>query len=225
MNLHIYQRQVADVQDALRRLCSTVTALQTTNPTRYAANLQELSLDAAYQAEALACKMRHIIFQSEIKHRHEYLCHACDRTQVTVKAAPDRLTVVLPNLIPNRKRSASREYLTGLVYAAMSEASRQYPLPQFQECVLCIVHCFDVSWKSRPMPDYDNIELKTVQDILALFTMVDDSMRYCDRYESIRPDHKSHTEFHIIPKEEFGAWLEEQNRTKSRVENEVQKPL
>lgn len=223
MTPHEYGQRLNDVQGAINRLSSTVTALRTTNPERYAGNLEALSLDAAYQAEALACQMRHIIFHGNHISRQEYLLHASECAGVRLKISPDVLSISLPALIPNRKRSAAREYMTGIVYAVMANAARQYQIPQFEYCTLCVVHCLDASWGNRPYPDYDNLELKAVQDILALYTMVDDSMRYCDRFETMMPADYSHTEFHVIRQECFSDWYKAfqtgRIQAKKRVEN------
>ena len=91
------------------------------------------------------------------------------------------------------------------------------PLPQFERCVLCVVHCIQPNSGRRAVPDYDNIELKAVQDLLALFLMVDDSMRYCDRYETACAGDLAQTEFHILRPDAFPAWLVQQNSRKREV--------
>ena len=129
----------------------------------------------------------------------------------------DSALLTLPPLLPDRRAAKSREYLSGLVYAALAEASFADTLPQFDRCVLCVVHCLAPRSGGRAVPDYDNIELKTVQDLLALYLLVDDSMRYCDRYETACADLQAHTEFHILRPEVFPAWLAQQNTREREV--------
>lgn len=218
-----YWQRLNEVQEAINRLSSTMVALRTTNPERYAGNLEALSLDAAYQAEALACQMRHIIFRSNSIPRQEYLVNASAHADIRLNVSEDIVSVNLPMLIPNRKKSASREYISGMVYAVLANAQRQFTLPHFEKATLCIVHCFENAREQHPIPDYDNLELKTVQDVLALYTMVDDSMRYCNRFETMREDIHSHTEFHVVRQERFSEWYEayqnSKNQAKTRVEN------
>ena len=210
-----YDRQLSEVQNAHRQLGSTLIAMQQARMDSQAGNLEGLSLDGAHQAEALACKMRHLIYQSGQRSRQAYLAGALPSTEVRFTFTRDSALLVLPPLLPDRRTAKSREYLSGLVYAALAEASFADTLPQFDRCVLCIVHCLLPG--RRTIPDYDNIELKTVQDLLALFLMVDDSMRYCDRYETACAAPHAHTEFHILRPETFPAWLTQQNTRERNV--------
>lgn len=206
-----YDRQLNEVQNAHRQLGSTLVAMQRARADCQTGTLEDLSLDGAHQAEALACKMRHLIYRSGQVSRQEYLAGALPSTEVRFQFTRDSALLVLPPLLPDRRTSKSREYLSGLVYAALAEASFADTLPQFDRCVLCIVHCLEPRSGGRTVPDYDNIELKPVQDLLALFLLVDDSMRYCDRYETACSDPQAHTEFHIMRPEAFPAWLAQQN--------------
>ena len=173
-----YDRQLSEVQNAHRQLGSTLIAMQRARVDGQTGNLEGLSLDGAHQAEALACKMRHLIYRSGQVSRREYLAGALPSTEVRFSFTRDSALLILPPLLPDRRSAKSREYLSGLVYAALAEASFVDTLPQFDRCVLCIVHCLAPRSGGRAAPDYDNIELKTVQDLLALYLLVDDSTRH-----------------------------------------------
>ena len=214
MNRVQYNRQINDLQGDLKRIDRTLSALQTTNPDRYSENMEALSLDAAYQMEALTCRMRHIIYRNTEVSKPEYLSGAVAATGLALQYSDRTVSVILPELIPNRKRIAGHEFIAGPLFQALAEASQRNALPKFTTCTLCIVHCFALGWRERVAPDYDNLELKAVQDLLAAFCLVDDSMKYCNRYETTRTDTFSHTEFHIIRQEDFLTWLEQENSLK-----------
>lgn len=180
-----YDRQLTVVQNAHRQLGNTLIAMQHAQSDGQAGNLESLSLDGAHQAEDLACKMRHLIYQRGELSRRQYLTGALPSTEVRFTFNRDNALLVLPPLLPDRRTAKSREYLSGLVYAALAEAAFADPLPQFERCVLGIVHCMVPMPGCRSVPDYDNIELKTVQDLLALYLMVDDSMRYGDAHRGV----------------------------------------
>ena len=173
-----YDRQLSEIQNAHRQLDSTLIAMQRARMDGQTGNLEGLSLDGAHQAEALACKMRHLIYRGGQLSRQEYLAGALPSTEVRFSFTRDSALLILPPLLPDRRSAKSREYLSGLVYAALAEASFADTLPQFDRCVLCIVHCLAPRSGGRAAPDYDNIELKTVQDLLALYLLVDDSTRH-----------------------------------------------
>lgn len=222
-----YNRRLNDVQETLHRLGNTLNALQTTNPALYPGNLESLSMEAAYQAEALACRMRHILYRMSNVTRQQYLEGAMIPAGMEVRRTSCSVSLIFPALMPNRKRSASREYPSGLTYAALNRENRQEPLPKFDRCLLLVVHCFEPGWEESACPDYDNIELKAVQDLLALFLMVDDSMKYCDRLETTRTDSVRHTEFHVIRRGALLQWLNAEKAAGNRYpifeENPIEK--
>lgn len=219
MNRAQYNHLLGELQGDLRRIELTLSALQTTNPERYPKNMEALSLNAAYQMEALTCRMRHIIYQNTEISKPQYLEHATEHAGIKLQYSDDAVAVILPELVPNRKRIAGHEYLAAPVFQALVKASNSGELPRFTTCTLCIVHCFTAGWRERITPDYDNLELKAIQDILATFCLVDDSMKYCNRYETTRTDSFSHTEFHVIRQENFTAWM-----THESPKNAVEKP-
>ena len=176
-----YDRQLTTVQNAHRQLGNTLIAMQHARADGQAGNLEGLSLDGAHQAEDLACKMRHLIYQRGEISRQQYLAGALPSTEVRFTFTRDSALLVLPPLMPDRRNAKSREYLSGLVYAALAEAAFADPLPQFDRCVLGIVHCLVPTPGCRTAPDYDNIELKTVQDLLARNVVEEDRRSLCDR--------------------------------------------
>ena len=91
-----YERQLNAVQNAHRQLGSTLIAMQHARADRQSGNLEGLSLDGAHQAEALACKMRHlkrrnvppgIPDQRSAQHSGEFLIHSGQRI-IDSPAAP-----------------------------------------------------------------------------------------------------------------------------------------
>lgn len=215
MNRVQYNHQINDLQGDLKQVECTLSALQTTNPDRYSENMEALSLDAAYQMEALTCRMRHIIYRNTEISKPEYLSGAIAATGLVLQYSDRTVSVILPELIPNRKRIAGHEFIAGPLFQALAEAAQRNALPKFTTCTLCIVHSFAPGWRDRITPDYDNLELKAIQDLLAAFCLVDDSMKYCNRYETTRTDTFSHTEFHIIRQEDFFSLLEQENGSKA----------
>ena len=210
MSAKEYNRRLTEARAAVARLENTLQALQTANPERYAANRQQLSIQAAYQSEELTCHLRHLVYRLPETDRQRYLEGAMPAAGVELHRTDNAVSLIFPLLLPNRKRQEGREYLAGLTYAALTQAARQKPLPRFDHCLMVVVHCFAPGWQENVTPDYDNIELKTVQDLLALFMLPDDSMKYCDRLETARTDETPHTEFHLVRSGTLEQWLKEE---------------
>lgn len=200
MNRMQLTRALHDARSATERLDQTLAAAETTDPARQSDTLHTLTTDAALQAERLTCRLRHLVYRSGAMPQQGYLRQAAAEVGVKVEVGEGRVTVIFPELLPNRKRSEHREYLAALVAQALLDANERHPLPRFEQCTLCVVHYFAPKhWMEGVLPDYDNIELKAVQDVLASLTMVDDSMRYCDRFETVGIAEQSHTEFLLLP--------------------------
>ena len=95
-----YDRQLSEVQNAHRQLGNTLIAMQRARMDGQSGNLEGLSLDGAHQAEALACKMRHLIYRSGQVSRREYLAGALPSTEVRFSFTRDSALLILPPLYP-----------------------------------------------------------------------------------------------------------------------------
>ena len=117
------------------------------------------------------------------------------------------LHLTLPALLP--KKNSGRG---DLVYAGVAAAMRKWcsgrePL-RFTDCVLVFRHVYDRMRPMRRMRDHDNIECKSVTDVLALYAMPDDGPAVCSRYECSVAGDADRTEVYLIPRATFPAWLE-----------------
>lgn len=60
--------------------------------------------------------------------------------------------------------------------------------------------------------DYDNLEFKSILDVIALYCMKDDTGALCDLYHTTRFSYASCTMISVMPKKSFPAWLSTQMR-------------
>ena len=136
-----YDRQLSEIQNAHRQLGSTLIAMQRARMDGQTGNLEGLSLNGAHQAEALACKMRHLIYRSGQLSRREYLAGALPSTEVRFSFTRDSALLVLPPLLPDRRSAKSREYLSGLSMPRWRRPPLPTPCPNLTAvfCALCIV--------------------------------------------------------------------------------------
>ena len=119
------------------------------------------------------------------------------------------LHLTLPALLP--KKNSGRG---NLVYAGVAAAMRKWcsgrkPL-RFTDCVLVFCHVYDRMRPMRRMRDHDNIECKSVTDVLALYAMPDDGPAICSRYECSVAGDADRTDVYLVPSASFSAWLEQE---------------
>ena len=119
------------------------------------------------------------------------------------------LHLTLPALLP--KKNSGRG---DLVYAGVAAAMRKWcsgrKTLRFTDCVLVFRHVYDRMRPLRRMRDHDNIECKSVTDVLALYAMPDDGPADCSRYECSVAGDADRTDVYLVPSASFPAWLEQE---------------
>ena len=97
------------------------------------------------------------------------------------------------------------------LHAALKQYAEQQNLPHFRECTVCIEHVYDHCLPIKAVRDYDNLEMKEVLDIIALYCMTDDAGALCDQFQTTRFADSSCTIISVMQKEKFSAWLDMKN--------------
>ena len=126
---------------------------------------------------------------------------------VEVCYAEGVLEITLPCLIPKRKSRQGAEYLLDPFTAALSQFSRDHPMPRFRHCVVCFSHVYCRELPTRRVRDYDNLELKQLPEVAASFLMVDDSGLLCDAYNTTELGETDCTRISIMGSGQFPDWL------------------
>ena len=212
---HISQYNNGLLED-ISKLSNTLCAMNRTDIERYPENYGLLSTDAALHSELIACKMRHLIYESTNMKKAEYLTSAGVVQGIRVSEEDGVLNIFLPCLVPKRKGRKSSEFLSDPLYFTMNQYADSHTLPKFGHCVVCFSHIYS---KERPLSrvrDYDNLELKQMLDVIAAFLMEDDSGLLCDAYNTTEIGDRDCTCISVMGKERFPEWIKErENRLKS----------
>ena len=101
---------------------------------------------------------------------------------IKVSAADDYVFVRVPALLPKKKATEGFKFLVVPLQAAFEEYRHQHTLPHFSECVICIEHIYDRCLPITAVRDYDNLEFKSILDVITLYCMKDDTGALCDLY-------------------------------------------
>ncbi len=208
MNRSVISQRISSILDDIQRLTNALYAMNTTDIQRYPDNYEVLSTDAALRAENITCRLRRLVYASTAIKKSEYLTSAAVMQGIEVCYEDGVFEVALPCLLPKRKQWQGAEYLLEPLGTALSQYAKSHPLPRFQHCVIAFSHIYDQDLPERRIRDYDNLELKQIQDVIAAFVLTDDTGALCDVYHTTELGSADSTRISIMARELFPAWLE-----------------
>ena len=212
MNRAELSKRITAILTEITRMTNTLYAMNMSDVQRYPENYALLARDAACRSEAIACRMRHLLYESSDVKKRDYLLSAADTQGVKVGYHDEMLEVTLPALMPKRKRSQYPEFLLDPFTAALSQYSEEHTLPQFEHCVICFCQIFDRTQSERRIRDYDNVEYKQLLDVAAAFVMIDDSGQLCELHYRTELGSEDCTKLFIMSEEHFPRWYMERQR-------------
>lgn len=216
MNRQIITRRIGDVRSNLHRLSNHLLAMDSLDIQRYPDNYEAMSVESALLAEKITCQLRNLIYSSTSIPKQEYLVRASQMHDIGISYEDGILKLNMPRLLPKKKARHSSVFLVDPLNAALEHYGKEYPLPHFRECVVCISHIFDHELPDWCLLDYDNLQQKQILDAIALHVMADDSGLLCDAFNTTELGEQDGTEISIMEKERFPKWLyDRQERLKS----------
>ena len=115
-------------------------------------------------------------------------------------------SVRIPLLLP-KKEHGSSDYIRQILYPAMQRFFRGRIHHKLDEATIVFRHVYSEDRPERRARDHDNIETNTVSDIVAMFTLVDDSPKHCSNLYISALGNEERTEIYIVPKDELCDFL------------------
>lgn len=209
MDRPIISQRISSILGDIQRLNSALYAMNTTDIQRYPDNYETLSIDAALRAEAIACRLRHLIYASTNTKKSEYLVSAATMQGIEIQQRGGVFEITLPCLIPKRKQNRSTEYLIDPLTKALEQYVKTHTVQRFRNCVVCFSHVYCRELPNRRVRDYDNLEVKEYLDAVAAWLLIDDGGRLCDVYHTTELGEADCTRMFIMGRAQFQIWLEE----------------
>jgi len=203
----VISRKIGQLTSDIEKLKSTLAAIENTDIQKYPENYSMLTTDAALRSELIACRMRHLIYQSTDIKKATYLTSAGVVQGIRIKENKGVLEITLPCLLPKRKKRQSTEFLIDPLYFTLSQYSDSHPLKRFKHCVVCFSHIYSEDFPKRNIRDYDNLELKQLLDVIATFIMEDDTGLLVDAYNTTEIGTADCTRISVMEKDRFSEWL------------------
>jgi len=118
--------------------------------------------------------------------------------------------VRIPSLLPKKNRGGP-DFYTEPMYYAMRVFWRNKNPVRYPYNVTVFRHVYSHARPERHYRDHDNIELNRVLDIVSVYVMVDDSPMRCRHYYCSAPGSAERTEIYVIPRNDFGRWLAQED--------------
>lgn len=126
---------------------------------------------------------------------------------VEVGLTPDEwFCVRMPMILP-RKERGDPDYIRSMLFSALYNFFQQNQPFYFGRCVVVFKYIYNRDRPARAYRDHDNIEVNAVMDVLAMYTMKDDSALCCQHYYYSLPGEVECTEIYVLPQEAFPKWL------------------
>lgn len=115
-------------------------------------------------------------------------------------------TMSIPFLLP-KKRGKEMDYLQGLLYPHFRRFFQGHHPEMISDAVLVFRHVYNKKRPERQWRDHDNLEVKTITDMIALFLMPDDNPTICQHFHCSAAGDEEHTEIYLIPQSKFPECL------------------
>ena len=207
MEKHVLYQRIANSLEDIERLNRLLYSMSSTDIQKFPDNYEVLSVEAALRAEKIACRLRHLIYQSTKMKKREYLETSAEEMGILIAYNEEIFKVEIPGLMPKRKQSQSTEFLLDPLYFALNRfMDNQLNIPRYKECVVHFKQEYDASLPGRRMRDFDNLELKQVLDVITAFVLVDDGGEICEVHHANGLGWEDRTVITILGKDIFPSW-------------------
>ena len=210
-------KQTQKVESELVKLQNTVFALQNIDFQKHSANYEELSTEAAYKAERLACQLRRLVYITDLTGESDYLKHAAEAQGIHIYLNNGILSVTLPALFPKRKLRSNTAFLHDPLNYALHEFVKEQSFPLYRDCIVCFIQVYDKSLSEKRIRDYDNLEFKQILDVISNHALIDDSGQFCDIHHMTEMGTEDHTVIHIMEKSVFPKWLDDHETARKNI--------
>lgn len=175
---------------------------------------------AQRQAEWLACRLRHLLYETTLIRKSEYLLQAAERLEIQCSYENGIFQITLPGIVSGGRRRPS-EFLFDPLDASLEYYIKHEHSPRYHQCVVCFVHIFDRNVCGRASLDANDLELKRHLDTAAAFLLIDDRPKYLDVYYAAELGDRHAVEMYFMERDHFPQWLGERERNREKPSAEM----
>ena len=110
-------------------------------------------------------------------------------------------------MLASKKMKANSDYIREFLYDVLTEYFNTFQFKKLDKAALIFKHVYKHGTPESWYRDHDNIETKQVADVVALFTMVDDSPKHCFHLSEGSEGDENQTEIYVVPDKDFMSWI------------------
>ena len=173
MNSDMLLNRIRMAQQGLIGVHKKLYTLEHLLPSPDPAQFAETAKSAALLSERSTASLRGFLFTTTGGMPEGYYQQAAAAQGIKVSATDDYVFIRVPALLPKKKAAEGFKFLVVPLQAAFEEYRRQHALPHFSDCVICIEHIYDRCLPITAVRDYDNLEFKSILDVIALYCIPD----------------------------------------------------
>lgn len=110
-------------------------------------------------------------------------------------------------MLASKKMKGNSDYIREFLYDALTEYFNTFKFKKLDKAALIFKHVYKHGTPESWYRDHDNIETKQVADVVALFTMMDDSPKHCFHLSEGSDGEENQTEIYVVPGNDFMNWM------------------
>ena len=187
--LHAYARRTEHILHCFDRAYSMVGV----NPTALEEELLRITIDL----ELLCRNARRLLLQTSVVKKETLIAQACSIREFEIEERDNAVHITLPILPLKKTGNANCSYITDPLMWCLQKYHEENPPHKYDKARITVCHCFPQEIPTRQIRDLDNIEVKKVLDVLAMYYLIDDNMAYCEILHTARPAEVYKTEITI----------------------------
>ncbi len=116
------------------------------------------------------------------------------------------LQIILPIMLPKIKQHNAKVIALPL-QIALKKFFKNKDVDKKIPSVICYCHVYSKDVSPSRHLDHDNIETKSITDIITDFVLYDDGPKFLNHYHCSAIGEYNHTEIFVVPQNEFIQWL------------------
>lgn len=207
LNKEILNKSINTIVDDLEIIKNGVQGLSLIDNKKYGNNYETLAINTALLSEKTTCNIRKLIYTTTNLTPNNYLKEALMELDIKIVFKDDIYEIEVPTLLMKKGKDQSSDYVASPLARCLDNFVEENELRFGENLVVCFNQIYDENSPLRRVRDYDNIDLKRILDIVAIYFLDDDSGYYIDMFNTTTFGEKDMTKISIMDKKYFENWL------------------
>lgn len=169
---------------------------------------KEMAMKVARNSEKFTCKIRELVAETLFVKKRDLLFDLSKTQGITITDEECWVKIVMPFLLPKKKITQNCKFITEPLSYALRTYIEDTGRLRFSNSVICFRNIYKKDSDSGLIRDHDNIETKSVIDVITDYMLIDDTGRLCSNFYTTSLGDTDLTEIFILSKKDFLKWLD-----------------